>query len=69
MANCLVFDMPVEQGLAFMSAGGANGMNTKRQFFDDMVNEANGIFLMMARVYFQCPNPCCAIDGSVLIAL
>ncbi len=69
MLNTLVFDMPVEQGLEFMSPISSDSMNSKRKFLDDMIDESNGIFLRMTGVYFQCPNPCGVVNGGILIAL
>ena len=68
MPNTLVFDMPVEQSLKFMSSIGTYLLNTEPECVDDMIDKVIGIFLGMSRVNLQRPNPCCIIDGRVFIA-
>ena len=48
MSDTLVFDMPVEQSLEFMSSIRSYLLNTKRERLDDMIGKVNGIFLGMS---------------------
>ena len=45
MPNPLVFDMPVEQSLKFMSSIGMYLLDTERERVDDMIDKMNCIFL------------------------
>ena len=53
VANALVFDVPVKLGLEFVPAVGSDALHTKRDFFKHILNEGNGVFLIMAGMTFR----------------
>lgn len=67
MPNTLVFDMPVEQGLVFMSSIGSYLLNAERELVGNMIDKMNGILLSMSWVNIQCSNTRGIIDCSVLV--
>ena len=62
MPNTLVFDMPVEQGLEFMSPIRSYLLNTERKLVDDMIDKMNGIFLGMSWINLRGSNTCGIIN-------
>lgn len=60
--------MPVKLGLELMPVVGANGMDTKRKLADEVVDERDGILLIMPLVDFERADPSGVVDGRVLVA-
>ena len=58
--------MPVQLGLEFMTVVGANFAYPKGEFFDDMVDEVDGIGLGVFLVDLKCSDPSRVINGCVL---
>ena len=66
MANPLVFHVPVELGLKLMTPISANRVDAKRELLDDVVNESDGVCLIVLCVDFECPHARSIINGRVL---
>lgn len=66
MSNAKIFDVPMELGLELMAIIGSDLTNAEREFFNDVVDEVDGIGIGMLFVDFQSTNPRRVIDGSVL---
>jgi hypothetical protein len=66
VAHSLVFDMPVELSVEFMAIVGPDFTDTKRELFDDVINEIDCAGLGVFLVDFECPNTCCIINGGEL---
>ena len=47
MTDALVFDMPVKLGLKLVTVIGSNFTDTERKLFDDVVDEGNGVGLVV----------------------
>ena len=69
MADALVFDMPMELGLKLMAIFGSNFTDTERKLFDDVVDEGNGVGLVVTPIDFEGPDTGSIINGSVLVTL
>ena len=65
--DALVLDVPVELSLPLVTAIGADGVDAKWELLDDVVDEVDGAFLVVALVNLQCPDPCRIIDGCELV--
>ena len=50
-----------------MASIGLSRVYTKRELLDDMVDEINGIGLVVAIVYLHCSYACCIIHIRILI--
>ena len=46
MSNALTFEMPMEFRLKFMAVVGPDFPNAKRELFNDIVNEVDGVGLV-----------------------
>ncbi len=66
MPDPLVFNMPMELGLPFMTAVGAEGLDAERKFVDYIVRKVDGVFLG-APANQNAPPPICTSDASVKI--
>ena len=53
VTNALVFDVPVKLGLELVPAVGSDALHTKREFLKHILNEDNGVFLIVARIYLR----------------
>ena len=69
MTNALVFDMPVELGLKLVSVIGSNFTDTQRKLFDDVVDEGNGVSLVVTLIDFEGSDARCIVDGGILVTL
>ena len=69
MADALVFDMPMELGLKLMAIFGSNFTDTERKLFDDVVDEDNGVGLVVTLIDFKGPDARCIINSGVLTTL
>ena len=47
MTNAFAFDMQMELGLKLMAIFGSNFTDTERKLFDDVVDEGNGVGLVV----------------------
>jgi hypothetical protein len=56
MPYSLVLDMPVKLRLELMSSVSSNGMNTKGKFFDHVIDEFDGMCLIMTFEDLQGPD-------------
>tara|TARA_B110000285_G_C14630528_1_gene383197 strand:- start:306 stop:491 length:186 start_codon:yes stop_codon:yes gene_type:complete len=52
VTNSLILDMLVKLGLEFMTVVGADFLDAKREFFDDMINKVNRVSLCVFEVNF-----------------
>lgn len=68
MPNALVFDMPVEQSLEFMTTIRSDLLYTEWKLVDDIIDKMNCIFLGVACINLQGPDPCRVINRGILIA-
>ena len=67
MTNALVFDMPMELGLELVAIIGSHFFDAKRELGDDIVDEGDGIGLVVALIDFEGPDTRCIINSCVLI--
>ena len=68
MADPLVGQMPVKQGLELMPAIRADGVNPERKLPHDVIDERDGVLLRVSAVDAQRADPRGVIDGRVLVA-
>jgi len=66
MADALVLDMLVKFGLELMAIIRPDFFDAERKFFDDMIDEIDGIGLRVAFVDFESPHSGRIVDGSIL---
>ena len=52
MTDPLILDMPVNLSLEFVTVVGADFLDAKREFFDDMINKVNRVSLCVFEVNF-----------------
>jgi len=64
--HTLILDMPMKLGLKLMAAICSDRMNTEREFLNHMIYKLNGIYLVVAWVDFQRPDPGCIIYCRIL---
>ena len=69
MTNALVLDMPVELGLKLVAIIGSHFFDAERELGDDIVDEGDGIGLIVALIDFESPDAGCIVNGGVLITL
>ena len=69
MTNAFVFDMPVELGLKLFTVIGSNFTNTERKLFVDVVDEGNGVGLVVTLMDFDGSDARWMVDGRVLVTL
>jgi hypothetical protein len=60
--DAAVAAMPMEERSEFMTVISSYGIDPEREFFDNVIDKADCIFLGMAPVYLQRPDPCCVIN-------
>ena len=60
--------MPTKPGLELVAAVRTDLLDTKREFFNDVIDEVNRIFLRMLVIDFQSPNARGIVNSGVLIA-
>jgi hypothetical protein len=65
VSNAEILDMPVEFGLEFMAAIGADHLDPKRELLDDVIDEVDRICLIVLVVDFQGPDAGGVIDGCI----
>ena len=68
MTNPLVFNMPVELGLELMAIVRSDGLNTERKFIYNIIDEVDGILLIMSLIDFKSSNACSIVNRGVLEA-
>jgi hypothetical protein len=68
MPDPFVFDMPVKLCLEFVAPIGTDGVYSKWEFFDHIIDKRYGILLIMELVDLQRSYPCSVINGRVLKA-
>jgi len=66
MPDALVLDMPVEPGLELVAVVGADLPDPKREGFDDVVDEVDGICLVVSFVDPEGADACRVVDGGEL---
>ncbi len=59
----------MELGLKLMPIIGSNFFDTKRELGDDVVDEGNGVDLIVTLIDLEGPDAGCIINGSVLVTL
>ena len=68
MSNSQILDMPVKLRLEFMAVISPDLTNAKRELFDDVIDEINGIGLCVFLIDFQGTYACRIVDCRVLEA-
>ena len=68
MPDALILDVPVEQGLPFMSPIGTDRVDAEGELLDHVVDEVDRVLLIVPWVDLQGADPRGVIDGRVLIA-
>lgn len=68
MPDALILDVPVEQGLPFMSPIGTDRVDAEGEMLPDVVNEIDRIGLSVTPIDSQSTNTRSIVDGRVLIA-
>jgi hypothetical protein len=68
MPNALVFDMPVQQSLEFMTTIRSDLLYTEWELVDEIIDKMNRIFLGVACINLQGPDPCRILNRGILIA-
>ncbi len=68
MVNSLIFDMPVELSLKFMSAVRSHSVDAKWELVDHVVDELTGVDLVVPGVDSQSTYTRCIIDRGVLVS-
>ena len=68
MPDPLVLDVPMELRLKLMSSVCTNGVDAKRELLDRMVDEFDGVGLVVATVDPQGSDSRRVIDGGILKA-
>jgi hypothetical protein len=68
MPDTPVLDMPMEKGLKLMTSIRTDGVDAKRELFDNVVDELNSVVLIATGVDLQGSDPGGAIDRCVLKA-
>ena len=69
VAYALVFDVPVQFGLEFMSVIGANLTDAKWELRNDGIDEVNRVGLIVPVVNLECPNARGVVNRGVLVSL
>jgi hypothetical protein len=68
MPDPFVLDRPVKLGLKLVASVCSDRMDTKGKFFNHIINELDGILLIVTRLNFHGPDPGCVINGRILKA-
>lgn len=61
-----IFDMPMELSLKLVPVVSADRMNPEGELFHDIIDEIDGVPLIVAGINFQGPDPGGVVDGGVL---
>lgn len=69
MADALVLNRPVELSLELVAVVGSNFFDAERELGDDIIHNGDGAGLIVTFVILKCPDPGCAVDGGMLVAL
>jgi hypothetical protein len=69
VANTFVLDMPVELGLEFVPVISSNSFDAEGEFADDVIDEGDGVGLIVPLKDFEGPDASGIINGGVLVAL
>ena len=67
MPHTFILDVPVKLRLELMTAVRADSVNAEGELLDYIIDERNGVFLVMAVVDPQGSNPRGIVNGRVLI--
>ena len=68
MPHTFILDVPVKLSLELMTTVRADGVNAEGELLDHVVDERNGIFLVMAIVDPQGPDSGGIVNGRVLVS-
>jgi Ring hydroxylating alpha subunit (catalytic domain) len=66
MTDALIVDGPMELGLELMPVVSPDILDTKRELFDDVIDEIDRIGLSVSVVDLECPDARRIVDGSIL---
>lgn len=69
MVDSLVFNVPMELSLELMPLICANGVNSKRKFFNDMVYKTASVQLIMSSINLECSDTSRIVYLCILISL
>jgi hypothetical protein len=58
--------MPMKLGLKLMASVCPNRMDTEREFLNHIINELNGILLIVTRIDFHRPDPSGIVNSRIL---
>ena len=67
MADTLILNIPVELRLELMTPVSPYRLDAKRKLLNNIIHEITGVFLVVSRIDFKCPDTRRIVNRRVLI--